>query len=460
MAYALLRALAGVALRWYYRDIEVAGSDRIPRYGPLLLVVNHPNALVDALLIGWIMPRRVLITAKATIFKNPVGGALLRWLGVLPLRRASDEPVGAKARPVGASRNAETFRAVYDALDAGRCILIFPEGKTPDEPALAPLKTGAARMALHARESGVHNVAILPIGLVFERKERPRSRVFIEIGEPILLEQWHADVADAPVELTREIESRLRALTLSYPDADAAARATKLAMTLASLVAPIETVGDVRGFAVETTIARHVDTLVAFLAADTGPMRARAESLVSRLHAVEAEARDRGIALEDARIELAPRRALRFILREGSWLVVGAPIALWGRINHWLPFRVARSLAMRNVESAADPAMRTIVAGAALVLISYLAQTLIVASIWGALAALLYLISLPIAADINFLLTDRMRRAMRRARAYLALRRDPTLRRRLETELASLHDDVLAFDRDASAAMRARETAQ
>ena len=43
--YVLLRAIAGIALRWYYRDIHVEGIDRIPRRRPLLLVVNHPNAL-------------------------------------------------------------------------------------------------------------------------------------------------------------------------------------------------------------------------------------------------------------------------------------------------------------------------------------------------------------------------------------------------------------------------------
>src|SRR5256885_8982830 len=108
--YALLRAIAGVALRWYYRDIQVEGLERIPRRRPLLLVVNHPNALVDALLVGWVMPRRVLITAKSTLFANPVAGALLRFLGVLPFRRTKDEGPGERADP---TRNPGTFEAVH-----------------------------------------------------------------------------------------------------------------------------------------------------------------------------------------------------------------------------------------------------------------------------------------------------------------------------------------------------------
>ena len=115
---------------------------------------------------------------------------------------------------------------------------------------------------------------------------------------------------------------------------------------------------------------------------------------------------------------------------------------------------------MRHVESAADPAMRTIVAGAAFVLVAYLAQTLAVGALWGWIVALIYVISLPIAADVNFTLTDRMNRGVRRARAYLVLRRNSELRRILETELTQLRLDVLAFDRGASAAMSPESRAQ
>ena len=73
MLYKILREVARVALHWYYRDILVQGVERIPRRGPVLVVANHPNALVDALLIGTSIPRRVLLTAKATLFDQPLG---------------------------------------------------------------------------------------------------------------------------------------------------------------------------------------------------------------------------------------------------------------------------------------------------------------------------------------------------------------------------------------------------
>ncbi|HEY4138227.1 MAG TPA: lysophospholipid acyltransferase family protein [Casimicrobiaceae bacterium] len=452
MIYALLRAIAGVALRWYYRAIQIEGAERIPRQRPLLLVVNHPNALVDALLVGWIVPRRVLITAKSTLFKNTVAARMLRWIGVVPLRRAQDVAASHVQRSgtLDPSRNRETFQAVIDALAKRGVVLIFPEGVSHDKPSLAPLKTGAARMALEAIDhDAARNLAIVPIGLVFERKDAPRTRVLVQVGEPILVSEWRSAAASASADaLTAEIDTRLRAVTLNYATDDDAARAVRLASVIAALfdhVPPIGAVG--RGLSVEAGIARRIEELAARLPAADAQVRARADLLARRLDATQHVAANHGILLEDVGIGLDIASATRFVLREGWLVALGAPFALWGRINHWLPFRAARALAMRSVESAADPAMRTLIAGTAFVLFAYLAQTAIVAALWGTSTAAMYLASLPIAAEVNFALSDRLKRARRRARAFRRFRRDPALQLRLAHELDLLREDVVAFDR-------------
>src|SRR5204862_2462436 len=99
-----------IALRWYYADIAVQGRERVPRDVPLLVLANHPNALIDPLLVGPAVPRRVLLTAKATLFEHPALALLLRAVGVVPLRRAKDEAHdGAHATP---ERNAQAFAQV------------------------------------------------------------------------------------------------------------------------------------------------------------------------------------------------------------------------------------------------------------------------------------------------------------------------------------------------------------
>jgi 1-acyl-sn-glycerol-3-phosphate acyltransferase len=446
--YALVRAVAGIALRWFYRSIDVTGVERIPRRRPLLLVVNHPNALVDALIVVWIVPRRVLITAKATIFQHPIANSLLRSIGVVPLRRASDE------RPSGgldAARNRTTFRAVQAALCDGGTVLIFPEGRSTDAPSLGPLKTGAARMALMARESGeVPGLTIVPIGLTFERKEAPRTRVFAQVGEPIVMDEWSGAAGGSPAdELTAEIETRLRALTLNYATIDDATRAVRLASSIAAVLDEPPPIGSgERRLGVEATIAKRVDVLASRLPHASNDVRDHADQVVQRLEGLQREVAARGLRIEDVNIRVDNRSGFRFVVREGWILLVGGPVAVWGLVNHWLPFWAARAIAVKPGSDNADPAMRTVVGGAVFVLITYIAQSLLVARLWGWRVALVYLASLPIAADINFSIRERLARARRRVRAFRAFRRDDTLRARLSDELASLRAEVLALDRD------------
>src|SRR5690348_13315972 len=191
MLYRVLRGVARIALRWYYADVVTEGREQLPRGGPLLLVANHPNALVDAMLVGVAVPRRILLTAKATLFEQPLLAAALRAVGVVPLRRAKDEPGATDGTTSSAGRNADAFQMVTRALADGGAVLVFPEGISHDAPAIAPLRTGAARMAMMAHDAGVA-LGVVAVGLIYEEKERPRSRVLVRIGEPLDVARWLA----------------------------------------------------------------------------------------------------------------------------------------------------------------------------------------------------------------------------------------------------------------------------
>src|SRR5205814_9285585 len=112
MIYRVLKWVAGITLYWFYRDVRILGKEKIPHDGPLLIAVNHQNALVDSLIAGWIVPRRITMTAKATLADNPFIAVLFRLLGVVPLRRVSDEVKKVNAAAVDRSRNAEAFREI------------------------------------------------------------------------------------------------------------------------------------------------------------------------------------------------------------------------------------------------------------------------------------------------------------------------------------------------------------
>jgi 1-acyl-sn-glycerol-3-phosphate acyltransferase len=211
MIYSLLRWITGIALHWFYSDIRLVGAAQIPARGPLLIAVNHQNALVDSLIVGWLVPRRITMTAKATLAENPLIAILFRILHVVPLRRVSDEVRRQGGLPLDRSRNAQAFAEIFDLLERNGVLLIFPEGKSHNEAGLEPLKTGLARLALQARdEHGITGLIILPLGLVFEDKGTPGTAVGAYVGTAIEMDSWRGS---DPAILTQEIADRLRAVS-------------------------------------------------------------------------------------------------------------------------------------------------------------------------------------------------------------------------------------------------------
>jgi 1-acyl-sn-glycerol-3-phosphate acyltransferase len=211
MIYTLLRWITGIALHWFYNDIRIVGAERIPVSGPLLIAVNHQNALVDSLIVGWLVPRRITMTAKATLADNALIAILFRVLHVVPLRRVSDEIRKQNGLALDRSRNAQAFAEIFNLLERNGALLIFPEGKSHNEAGLEPLKTGLARLALQARdEHRITGLRILPLGLVFEDKSRPGTAVAALVGQAIEMDSWRD--GDHTI-LTREIADRLRAVS-------------------------------------------------------------------------------------------------------------------------------------------------------------------------------------------------------------------------------------------------------
>jgi glycerol-3-phosphate O-acyltransferase / dihydroxyacetone phosphate acyltransferase len=443
--YLVLRAIAGISLRWFYARVDVVGRERIPPTSPVLLAVNHPNALVDALVIGWICPRRIVLTARATLFTNPAFAWFLRTVGVVPLIRAKD--VGELGVRRDAVRNIEAFNALNATLARGRAVLIFPEGVTGDRPSLAPIRTGTARLAFQAQDAGVRNLVVLPIGLTFERKDVPRTRVVVHVGEPIAIDELSSSDANAVAALTTRIEDGLRAVTLNFPTLEDAAVTSDLAATLAKLFrgasgAPVSRphVSYIDEFA----IARRIEAFRVRLASEPAAQQ-RSDAMLARLNALRETLARHGVALEDVEIDTSVGPGAWMVARELPVILIGAPFALWGWLNHMLPFNLSRALATRSPGSAADPAMNTIIAGIIFVLLFYGAQGALVWWLFGATAAALYWVSLPIAAEVNFHLQPRLGRIVRRARAYFLFRRDPALRSSLLQEVAWLRAEANAI---------------
>ena len=463
MLYRVLRWVASVALRWFYRRIDVIGLERVPASAPLLIAANHPNQLLDPLLVGYVLRRPVTFTGKAILLDNPFVGVIMRRLPFVPLRRASDERKRAAAAQGGndsapgetspaaapdPARNTDAFRQIIDVLAAGGAVLVFPEGISHNQPQLAPIKTGIARIALQARdERGVRDLHILPVGLTFERKEVPRTRVLVEIGEPLAVDRWTA--AGTPAEaLTRAVSDRLHAVTLNFPTREAADRVRCVAEVLTGVFADVRPLGEGDGSLAEhVEVTRRVESARQRLADLPAVDSARVARFEQRLDEFTRELNERGVELRDLDIPLGWLPAARFLLREGAIAAAAGPLALWGRVNHWLPLRLARGLAARSSRSPEDPAMHTVVIGLVSVLFFYALQTTAVGMIAGPWWALAYLASLVPSADWDFRYRDRRRRAVRRMQTFVRLRRAPAVRARLGQDAAWLREEATALER-------------
>ena len=449
IVYRVLRRLARIALGWYYADVVVEGREHLPASGPTLIVANHPNALVDAMAVAMAARRRVLLTAKATLFEQPALAALLRIIGVVPLRRAKDEQAVAADAASSVSRNADAFRMVTSALAEGSVVLVFPEGISHDAPALAPLRTGAARMALMAHEGGVRALRIVAVGLVYEEKERPRSRLLVRIGEPLNLAAWLTTCAGDAAALTAEIDARLRLVTLNFDSDTRARRAERLARTLGAVASDALPLGHSPSLGPEADLARRIDAASAALAAAPEPVVRQADAFVAKAAAFERQLAARGVALSELRVSPRVRHGAWFVLRESLLLALALPVALVDRIAHDFPVRLARILARRSLAgdpSRDQPAMRTIVLATGMLFAWYLLLGIALANRLGTGVALLMLLTLTLSASAELALRDRLSRAWRRARTYLALRADPALQASALAAVDQLLEEARALE--------------
>ena len=133
--------MAGATLGW---SLRFEGRNNLPERGPVLLVANHESFL-DPVAIGLALRRRLCWLARKTLFKNPLFGAYLRGINVVPV----DQEGVAK----------EGLRAVLDKLKIGQPVLIFPEGERTHTGALGPLQPGVQLLIKRGK------APVVPVGI-------------------------------------------------------------------------------------------------------------------------------------------------------------------------------------------------------------------------------------------------------------------------------------------------------
>ena len=129
--------------------ITILDGDKVPRSGAFVLTPNHYSE-IDPLVIGvamWKVGRMPRFLAKASLFRVPVLGAIMRASKQVPVERT------------GAVRSADPLATARQITEHGLAVIIYPEGSLTREPDLWPMrgKLGAVRMALDA------DIPIIPV---------------------------------------------------------------------------------------------------------------------------------------------------------------------------------------------------------------------------------------------------------------------------------------------------------
>lgn len=322
--HGFLTTILRFTLGIFYRRLEIAGLENVPRGRGVVFALNHPNGLVDPLFVLCHAPRRVSFLAKAPLFRYPVIGWIVRALDCIPVYRKQDEVAGS---------NAETFARARAVLKAGQAIAIFPEGTTHSDPRLRELKTGAARIALGSAASGGPPPVVVPAGIYYAAKQTFRSDAMVAFGEPIEVpeDRVGADgepLAEEVAELTRAIDAGLARVTLQ---ADSHA-----ALALVTRAEDIFSAADPPRVAEEFTLRRRfVDGYHRLREHDPG----RLAKLASRIEQFSSELGRAGLEPHELEPRFRPQSVLVLILL--------LPVAVAGAVLHLLPYRIVDALAPR-----------------------------------------------------------------------------------------------------------------
>lgn len=186
MIYRFLRQIIKVALFFFFKKIVVSGKENRLHEGPLILVANHPNTLMDPLIIASLMRQQIGFLANAGIFSNVLFTRILKYFHAIPVFRKKDIPSGEKPD------NKYSFLKCHEYLDQKGTLLIFPEGNSYYELKLREIKTGTARIALsyESLNGFDEKLKILPIALDYSDSIQFRSMVSVTIGEAISVKTY------------------------------------------------------------------------------------------------------------------------------------------------------------------------------------------------------------------------------------------------------------------------------
>ena len=188
--YRIAMAVCSPFTRW--GRLRAEGVETVPEEGPVLVVGNH-DSYWDPVVVGVAARRRrqIQALAKAQLWKVPGLGAVLNGMGQIPIERGAGD--------------ASAMQSAIDALAAGACIGVFPEG-TRSKGRVMRARSGIGRLALAVPEARIVLVGIT--GSTDFSRFPTRPRVGVRFFEPA---GGQAREGEQPGELSARLLAEIRA---------------------------------------------------------------------------------------------------------------------------------------------------------------------------------------------------------------------------------------------------------
>ena len=204
----------------YFRKEHMVGLENVPVNGtPCVVVSNHQNCLNDPLSVVLnLTDRRMNFIARANVFNNPIAGAFLRKIGMLPAYRMSHEGYSSVAK------NKDMMNASSDALCDGETLMMYPEAGHQNKRWLGNFKIGYLKIAFEAAEkfNFERDVMILPSANHYSNYFHARTDMLIRFGEPISLKPYYEEYKAEPratmLKINEIVRERIKELMLNIED--------------------------------------------------------------------------------------------------------------------------------------------------------------------------------------------------------------------------------------------------
>jgi len=174
LGWLFFRAMFATYFRW-----RVFNPERVPLTGPVILAANHISYL-DPPLVGSPLHRQINYLARASLFRFPIFGAIIRSWHAIPVDREGGSGKG--------------LRVILDCLHGGAAIILFPEGtRSPD----GQLRRAHSGIGLIVAKSDAPVVPARVFGSyeAWGRKQKiplPK-RVMVKYGQPMSFEKLRAE---------------------------------------------------------------------------------------------------------------------------------------------------------------------------------------------------------------------------------------------------------------------------